>query len=284
MATETEKFPARLHVIIARNASTAIVFRRGPSKHVCTMLWNMNNDEFSLGQWLKGRIYERRSDISPDGKYLIYFALNGKWDSPTGGSWTGISRAPWLRAVTLLAKGDGWHGGGLFTGNQSYWLNAGYGHTVMRQSREVNRNERFSPEQSFGGECLSVYYPRLMRDGWLLKELFTQVAKAERHRISVFEKSTPRGWGLKKIAHSQINSPDGKGCYWDEHVLINTRDESETIAPQWEWADFDGQYLVYAEKGCLYRRSLLHPKKLGEPKCVFDFNPMTFKAIKAPYD
>jgi cytochrome bd-type quinol oxidase subunit 2 len=30
-----------------------------------------------VGQWLKGRIYERRSDLSPDGKHLIYFAMNG---------------------------------------------------------------------------------------------------------------------------------------------------------------------------------------------------------------
>ena len=88
MATETEKFPARLHVIIARNASTAIVFRRGPSKHVCTMLWNMNNDEFSLGQWLKGRIYERRSDISPDGKEIAFVARGEVFVTSVDGSLT----------------------------------------------------------------------------------------------------------------------------------------------------------------------------------------------------
>ena len=282
MTTDSDRFPARLHVIIARNANKAIIFRRGPSKYVCTVLWNLDNDEFSVGQWLKGRLYERRSDISPDGKYLIYFALNGKWELPTGGSWTAISRTPWLRAITLLAKGDGWHGGGLFTGNQSYWLNDGYGHTVMHQSNEVTRDKQFSPGEYFGGECLGVYYPRLMRDGWNLKDLFVQVA--ENSDITVFEKSAPGGWVLRKLAHSQLDPPPGKGCYWDEHVLVNTKDGTEIPKPQWEWADFDGQSLLYARQGCLYRRSLLNPKKLGEPKCVFDFNPMTFKAIKAPYD
>src|SRR5688572_2426031 len=69
-------FPARLHVLLAREAAYAIVFRRGPSKEVCTIGWNRATDEFSVGQWLKGRIYERRADLSPDGKLLIYFASN----------------------------------------------------------------------------------------------------------------------------------------------------------------------------------------------------------------
>jgi len=41
--------------------------------------------------------------------------MNGHWGSATGGSWTAISRAPWLRALVLFGKGDCWHGGGLFT-------------------------------------------------------------------------------------------------------------------------------------------------------------------------
>ena len=54
----------------------------------------MKTNEFALGQWLKGRIYERRSDLSPDGKYMIYFAMNGKWNSIAKWSWTAISKAP----------------------------------------------------------------------------------------------------------------------------------------------------------------------------------------------
>ena len=63
-------------------------------------------DKFQLGQWLHGRIYEPRSDLSPDGKHLIYFAINGHWEGEARGSWTAISRDPYLKAITLLAKGD----------------------------------------------------------------------------------------------------------------------------------------------------------------------------------
>ena len=124
------QFPARLHVLLSSGASTAVVIRRGPWSSVWTVLWDRASDEFTLGQWMSGRIYERRSDLSPDGKHLIYFAMNGQRDSETKGAWTAISRAPYLKAITLLAKGDCWHGGGLFTGDRSCWLNDGYGHTV----------------------------------------------------------------------------------------------------------------------------------------------------------
>src|SRR5437667_11968152 len=60
------KFPARLHVLFAREAKIGLVIRRGPSKSVCTVLWNRERDTFKLGQWMRGRIYERRCDLSPD--------------------------------------------------------------------------------------------------------------------------------------------------------------------------------------------------------------------------
>src|SRR5687768_14929084 len=86
--SERGKFPARLHVLLARDTQVALVIRRGPSKSVCTVLWNRDRDTFKLGPWLRGRIYERRCDVSPDGQHFIYFAMNGCWQSETKGSWT----------------------------------------------------------------------------------------------------------------------------------------------------------------------------------------------------
>jgi hypothetical protein len=71
-----EPVPARLHVILAREASKAVIFRRGPSDQVCTLGWDLETDTFAMGQWLKGRIYEYRSDLSPDGELMIYFATD----------------------------------------------------------------------------------------------------------------------------------------------------------------------------------------------------------------
>lgn len=53
----------RLYVILARKAAMGVVFRRGPSKHVLLINWNTEKHEFRMGQWLNGRIYERRCDL-----------------------------------------------------------------------------------------------------------------------------------------------------------------------------------------------------------------------------
>ncbi len=109
------EIPTRLHVLLARDTPIGLVIRRGPSKSVATILWNRDTDDFQVGQWLKGRIYERRSDLSPDGRYFIYFAMNGKWSTESEGSWTAVSRSPYLKAIAMFPKGDCWNGGGLWT-------------------------------------------------------------------------------------------------------------------------------------------------------------------------
>ncbi len=53
--------PARIHVLMASHAPTAVVIRRGPYKTVRTIQWDRRKDTCTLGQWMRGRIYERRT-------------------------------------------------------------------------------------------------------------------------------------------------------------------------------------------------------------------------------
>lgn len=232
------------------------------------MLWRRDQDTFEVGQWLHGRIYERRCDLSPRGTHWIYFAMSGNT------SYTALARAPYLRAIGFMPKGDCWHGGGLFTGTSSYWLNDGYGHTVQRSTSELQRDTAWRPAQAWGGECPGVYYPRLLRDGWSL------VRSEERGRASVdvFERSLLRGYRLRKLAHAgpaRVN----RGCYWDEHVLIDP-DGIEHTHADWEWADLDGARLVYASAGRLFARGLDARALTRE---LFDFGHLAFARIRAPY-
>ncbi|MGH6951717.1 MAG: hypothetical protein ACREH4_12650 [Vitreimonas sp.] len=277
-----EDFAPRLHVILARGADTAVVFRRGPSKRVATFSWDRANDVVQLGQWLKGRIYERRSDLSPDGRHLIYFAFNGKHRTETRGSWTAVSRAPYLHALDLYAKGDCWEGGGLFPTSGSYWLNNRYfsDDDVLRENSGMVRDPNARPDMQFGAECTGVYYPRLLRDGWRL---------VERHSVgrwnswTAFEKPLGRDWTLRKIAHEQVDHPPGKGCYWDEHELHNAKSGATLARPDWEWAERDGGALVWAEHGKLFRASLPDEHSLA-PTLVHDFTEYKFEPVKAPYE
>lgn len=264
---------------MAREAPVAVIFRKGPSKSVCTVLWDRSQDTFRLGQWFRGRIYERRADLSPDGEFMIYFAMTGKLWTESKGSWTAISRTPWLKAVVLLGKGDCWHGGGLFTGNRQYWLNDGYGHSLMLDSKEVRRDSSYKPDRNFGGECLSVYFVRLMRDGWTMREEPGQRLDS----ATVFDRPLAHGWVLRKIAHAQVGAAVGKGCYWDEHELQRESTGTVVSHPDWEWADVDGDSLVWASGGCLFRAAFDRATGVAEPKLLHDFNTMKFEAIAAPY-
>lgn len=270
--------PARIHVLLARQAPIGLVIRRGPSKKVATILWDRERDVFELGQWLHARIYERRSDLSPNGKLFLYFAMNGQWKSETAGSWTAISRAPYLKAIALFSKGDCWHGGGLWTGRGQYWLNAGWGHNVLRNTSAVSRDLTYVPPVSAGGECPGVYYPRLVRDGW---KLVDQMVTRKHCAKTIFEKPVGNGWTLRKIAHEECGAPVGKGCYWDEHELEHPGN-ALIKCPNWEWADLDRKRLVWAADGRLHSAAL---KKSGlmNKRELFDFNPMAFSPIKAPY-
>ena len=49
-----ELIPARLHVILAREAPKAVVFRRGPSGQVCTLGWDLETDTFTMGSGSRG--------------------------------------------------------------------------------------------------------------------------------------------------------------------------------------------------------------------------------------
>jgi hypothetical protein len=277
------KFPARVHPILARKANTAIIIRRGPSKSVCTMQWDRRNDTFKLGQWLKGRIYERRCDLSPDGRHFIYFAMDGRWSGPVKGSWTAISRAPYLKALALWPWGDCWNGGGLFLTDSKFWRNAGYHQdepdTVGRLRKKLIEETDYPFDEGYGGECPGVYYQRLQRDGWKLTRIDPPSANDQ---VAVFEKPLLKGWVLEKSAHASIDHSVGSGCYFDTHRMLHPESGAVVDHPEWEWADIDRKRLVWVAKGVLYAAKI-HGKGLGEVKVLRDFNDMEFEAIPAPY-
>jgi hypothetical protein len=237
--------------------------------------WNRELDIFNLGQWMRGRIYERRCDLSPNGTLFIYFAMSGRWRSETKGSWTSIARVPFLKAISLFTKGDCWNGGGLFLSNTEFWLNDGYGHTELKTASDLRRNATYQPNGYFGGECPTVYYNRLQRDGWVMRAKDYQGA-------TLFEKKLPKSWMLRKLAFSEIGAPPGRGCYWDAHELRYEPTNAGLAFPEWEWADYVDGRLVWAVDGQLRAAGLGRGNLLRE-KVLYNFNHMKFEAIAAPY-
>jgi hypothetical protein len=261
--------PARIHVLLARDKPLGVVMRRGPSRKFCTLLWDLRSDAFAMGQWVNARLYPMRSDLSPDGRYLIYFALNGRWQSETRGSYTAISRAPHLKALTLYPKGDAWGGGGLWTGNRTYWLNhLGLREKPLRSTSEVARDTGVGKPGGWW-ECPYVYFDRLERDGWAkVKE------KPEHGVIGLFEK--PLGaWRIEKTIFF-------RNAYRCRHVLEHRDTGMRHDCADWEWAELRGSTILYAARGCLYRAKVTLKDGI-KSRLVRDLTGMKFEAIAAPY-
>jgi hypothetical protein len=160
--------PPRMYLLLARRAPVGVVFRRGPSRYVELVRWDVERDEFVRGHWFHGRIYERRCDLSPDGELLVYFA--SKFTKRTINSdytyaWTAVSKPPWLTALALWPKGDCWHGGGLFRARRRLMLNHRPDQATPHPKHRPTQLE-VEPNPEARGENDPLYTERLRRDGW----------------------------------------------------------------------------------------------------------------------
>lgn len=279
----------RLYCILARAAPAGVVFRRGPSKQVLLVVWHTNTDQFHEGQWLKGRIYERRCDLSPSGRRLIYFAADYK--RPYF-SWTAVSRPPYLTALALWPKGDGWGGGGLFEKENSILLNHRAAEMQLAEGFSLPRNLQIKPfgQRPGWAEDSPIIDARLNRDGWRL----VQDGEAIQHGIDAsiwLEFSPPTVWSKQHVQsrryelqmHIQgLRHRDGP-WYVIEH-LVSDRDTGSVISlGRTDWADWcHSGDLLFAKDGKIFRLGFSAKGVLAETtaaKLLIDLNDRVFKEV-----
>ena len=110
-----KKVPPRIYCIPASEAPVVAVFRRGPTNWSHVGRWDLAAGRYEPGAWLRGRIFPRRSDLSPDGRLLCYFAHKptAKWDQ--GEAYVALSKLPWLTALHAFSTCGTWTRGFFFT-------------------------------------------------------------------------------------------------------------------------------------------------------------------------
>jgi len=91
------------------------VFRRGPTNWAHVGRWEPAAGHYEPGAWLGGRIFPRRSDLSPDGRYLCYFAHKPGVTWEHGEAYVAISKLPWLTALHAFSTCGTWTRGYCFT-------------------------------------------------------------------------------------------------------------------------------------------------------------------------
>lgn len=286
------KSSVRLYAILARDAPRAVVFRRGSSKQVLLVLWHTDSDTFVEGQWLKGRIYERRCDLSPNGEFLIYFAANYK--EPFF-SWTAVSKPPFLTALALWQKGDGWGGGGLFRSENEILLNHRTEEMALADSFKLPKELKIKPfgERPGWGEDSPILDTRLIRDGWT----FIQNGESIEHKLGApvwIEFDPPIVWSkLNPIKHnfelrqaiSGLHERNG-AWYITEHFIVD-KNSNETISfGRTDWADWDRNGdLLFAKDGKIFRFGFSENNKLNrveDAKMLIDLSERKFEPKETP--
>lgn len=296
---------ARIYAIVARTRRRAVVFRRGPRRRTRLILWNLNDDTFELGQWLSSRIYERRCDLTPDGKKLVYFAASFR--NPFY-SWTAISKPPYLTALALWPKGDCWGGGGLFDSEWGLRLN----HRPIPWDAKPDQHEmqladgftlppklKIEPlgEHSGWGEDQPIMSMRLERDGWVL--VTREVAGTRPERPSRFGVTfdppitmqkpigpNPQGTGL--FLHTYLHAKYERNARKDVETANIVDGEGRVMVElgRIDWADLDhNRDVIYANEGCLFRLSTVGLRRNGElpeKRLIADLNAMEFEPIEPP--
>lgn len=109
-----EGTPPRIYCIPATAAPVVAVFRRGPTNWSHVGRWDLAKRRYEPGAWLGGRIFPRRSDLSPDGRFLCYFAHkpSARWEH--GEAYVALSKLPWLTALYAFRTCGTWTRGYYF--------------------------------------------------------------------------------------------------------------------------------------------------------------------------
>jgi hypothetical protein len=267
------KIPDRLDVLLAPKARKAVVLRRGPAKQVCTVGWDLSSDTFQLGQWIKGRIHGYCCDLSPAGKFSLYYLMNPSEDFYC---WTTISRAPYLKAIGRWRVAGGMTGGGLFLSDTRFYLNNAYDEASKCGELE---NDPSEAEDEFCRDWRKVYFRRLLRDGW---KLVKKVGYEPGRGALTFEKPLCENRVLVNIVDASGLTGLGRGICSSEYRLIDFQTGEVQFQPNWEWVDVVGHRLLWAEGGKIFSANI-EAQGLGSAKMLYDFNDMTFQAIEAPY-
>jgi hypothetical protein len=286
MTVKGKKPAARVEAIIARNAPVAVIFRRGPSRLVRMLRWNLRNDRIEGGQWIEARVHVDRSDISLDGELVAALVASYR---KAPGTWTAISRPPFFTALAVWPKCDTWGGGGLFGSDTHLFLwhdtEVKDGIDQFKLLDDFTLPKRFRVQPFFGHSpvpACDVEQSRMVLSGWRFVQRYVwhqgayEFAEPE---IMVRPLDNPkkprfelRRWRLSFDAlRAEVHD-------------LKTGAQRDLGHVDWVDADQKGDVL-WSKGGCLFR--LAGPARRAmdihaAPKLVVDLNDMTFEAVEAP--
>jgi len=216
--------------------------------------WDPEVPSYESGAWLRGTIYPQRCDLSPDGRWLAYFALKGSARWELGRTYVAISRLPWLTALAAWATHGAWTRGVHFVEDPSVWQVSEPDHGDVGAIRgrfglRVARADSFAVERRRGWVETADTPPRSPDDAW------------DEHRGDriEMEKGRPGGDGSMRLTV--------RGTYAGARELYGIRTDARyelhgsgqrRVLEGVQWSDWDpsGRLLVATDDGRLQIRGL----------------------------
>ena len=244
--------PCRLFVYLARDAPLGVVLRRGPTDWARLSVWHTDTDTVEHGQWIKGRVYERRSDVSPDGSLFTAFVRQsgGGRDAAAhrADSWVAVSRPPYFTALAVWFVGGTYYTGGFFPGPQTLWL--GFRETTPPDVGSVPDWLTITPPRDIpyiDGTSewpeRTVHFNRLLRDGWALVDTAPYA--------TLWTRRQPNGDATLEMLHTFDDFTKFGGPYRVEYS-VRRPDGTAHALGEATWADWDHQgRLTLARNGRL---------------------------------
>jgi hypothetical protein len=250
-----------LSVLRAREAPIAVVLRQGPTKQVRMIRWRLDTDEFERGQWFAGRLYPERSDVSPDGRFLLTFAMR------RGNTWNAISRPPWFSPIAVWEDQGTWGGGGFWPSSTEVRLRTNPAAMPLDPKFKL-------PSWLTVGWATGAFD----RDGWrqpgpdanpyLEGKLHPTISAFELQRraaipIAVGSNTDRHAYAFRIVDHKHAR----------EHELFTA-----------DWADWHPSGDLAIARDGLIQRIAIVQRHLAEPKVIADFTGDTFEKIAPPAD
>lgn len=272
-------------MILARRAPIGVIFRRGPTHWVQLICWRTDRDTFEHGQWFRGKVEADRSDLSPSGDKLVYFAVSYKTrslDRGYTGTWTAVSRPPYFTALALWPLGNTWFGGGLFDDDAFLRLNHPDCNVQCHPDHPVSPSLHVTADPMYFWDRTPLS-ERMARDGWILKSRVKTIVggrKIAGMHPQQWEK--PDSTARRRLFLHDLN--DGLIHRRPFHYsVVYGKTGSELIAFEAEWADWDqaGQ-LAYASRGKLFRVVFAPRGRSVETREIGDFNSASPNPQPAP--
>jgi hypothetical protein len=256
-----------LYCIFARAAPKAVIFRRGPSKQVRLIAWDVATNSFEMGQWLKGRIYAEKSDLAPSGTSLIYYAAKF---GPGYDTWIALSTPPYLTAHTIWPTFGTWNILSLFDTDTRLALATYRSDTSLEPIKGSSLPKGLTVDRRPwpGFFYVRADHDRLLRDGWTVNAGDPIYRGDTDDTPLVYSKAIADDFRLRVTAKS-----DGTLS----HAIVKGDGNATELLV--EWADAYGGRLYFSHGGRLLTAEPSRPRK---PTVLADFTDMQFEEVVAP--